>query len=82
MHRTAVEIFRWHPDSGNGVCIRCGDRSPCYARYHAAEVIVAAGEDPRRYDTAQSPPGVQGLPMGGRAQRVDAPGLLYQRDLD
>jgi hypothetical protein len=54
-YRLAVQVYRDH-DPGDGRCARCGFAAPCRPRGHAATVIRAAGDDPRRYD----PPPVRG----------------------
>ena len=51
-HRMSTELYQRHHDAGNGVCVACGWRTPCPARQRATSVIVAAGEDPRSYDTS------------------------------
>jgi hypothetical protein len=49
-HGLAVVVYQGHHDNGASACARCGQRTPCPARQHAASVILAAGEDPRWYD--------------------------------
>jgi hypothetical protein len=66
-HELGIEVYQAHHDVGNGFCPRCGNRHPCSSRRGAAELIAAAGDDPRRYDGpptqfAYSPSGV---PPGG-----------------
>jgi len=62
-YRLAVQIYRTHFDPPDGACPQCGLPVPCPPRRHAAAVIEAAGEDPRRYDA---------WPFGGRHRGVDA----------
>lgn len=61
LHVTAVALYGKHYSDAIGLCVRCGERSPCSTRTHAASVITAAGDDPRRYDQrnplAPGPPG-------------------------
>lgn len=68
-HSTAVELYQGHHGDA-GACVRCGERAPCPARSHAASVIAAAGEDPRRYDgrltAAPHAPGPRPAPEVGR----------------
>jgi hypothetical protein len=54
VHLTAVELYARHYGDAVGLCVRCGERSPCSTRAHAASVIAAAGEDPRWYDERPS----------------------------
>ncbi len=81
----AVSVYQRHPGTGTGVCAGCGQRAPCPARRNAASVIVAAGDDPRRYDAGApgepaSPP-YTGYRVGGRSRRVDEDiGYFYDRD--
>jgi hypothetical protein len=56
VHVTAVELYGRHYGDTFGLCVQCGERAPCQTRAHAALVIAAAGEDPRRYDERLSPP--------------------------
>jgi|SRR2546429_5273723 len=65
-HRLAVEVYLRHSDAGAGACAECGGRVPCPPRRHAAQVIEAAGEDPRWYDTQAS----AGQPGAADARRV------------
>jgi hypothetical protein len=51
-YRLAVQMYRQHHDPPDGVCHRCDRPAPCPPRRHAAAVIEAAGDDPRRYDVA------------------------------
>jgi hypothetical protein len=68
-HVTAVELYQRHHGDPAGVCVRCGERAPCPVRSHAESVIVAAGEDPRRYDRRLSP----GAPAADAARPVGGP---------
>lgn len=60
LHLTAVQLYGRHHADLIGLCVRCGERSPCSTRAHAASVITAAGEDQRRYD--ERPPAPTGAP--------------------
>jgi hypothetical protein len=63
VHMTAVALYGKHYGDVVGLCVRCGERSPCSTRAHAASVITAAGDDPRRYDQQTPPePGPTGPP--------------------
>lgn len=62
LHLTAVELYGRHHGDAFGLCVRCGERSPCSTRAHAALVIAAAGEDPRSYDERP----VSALVLGSR----------------
>lgn len=50
LHRLCVEVYLRHHDIGAGICTQCRQRAPCLPRRHAASVVMASGEDPRRYD--------------------------------
>jgi len=63
-HRLSAEVYQRHHDVGTSTCAVCRQRTPCPARRHAAWVILAAGEDPRRYDARphQGPPSPTAAP--------------------
>lgn len=89
-HEAAIALYRAHRDGGTNACVRCG-RTPCPVRAHAAQVITAAGEDPRRYDGPppserldrpgldQTHPGHLGISIVGRTLRIDPAHYLYER---
>ena len=86
-HQLAVLVFQDHQYADRGVCVRCGEPVPCAVRRHAASVIVAAGEDPRRYNqrpVASAPgeayPDHTGYHLGGRGVPMDPAGFTYERD--
>jgi hypothetical protein len=63
LYLLCVELYETHHDAGTGFCSKCGFPAPCPARRHAAFVIAAAGQDPRRHDGHAGP----GRVPGGRA---------------
>jgi hypothetical protein len=69
-YELGIEVYQAHQDPGNGICVRCGNHHPCPSWRSAAELIAAAGDDPRRYDgpTARSPQSSTGLSPGGQWQ--------------
>jgi hypothetical protein len=54
LHMTCVETYQRHRHDATGQCNSCHYPWPCPPRVHAAGVIEAAGEDPRRYDRQHS----------------------------
>jgi hypothetical protein len=50
-HRTAVQLYQRHRDTGRGICAACEDRAPCVARCNAFSVLLAAGDDLEVYDS-------------------------------
>ncbi|HEY3501696.1 MAG TPA: hypothetical protein VGN37_02780 [Actinocatenispora sp.] len=51
LYRMAVDVYRRHRPGVTGRCAACG-RVGCSARRHAAAVLAALGDDPRRYGVA------------------------------
>ena len=74
-HHLSVVVFKRHRDPGTGFCARCGNRAPCAANRHAALVIAAAGEDPRRCLVAPQRPSGASAPARRAQERQirDAP---------
>jgi hypothetical protein len=60
-HQLGVTVYRAHYDTGNGSCARCSCQHPCPCRLRAADLIAAAGDNPRRYD---GPKGSDSTPSG------------------
>ncbi len=58
LYETSIATYQRHHGGEAGRCERCGCLWPCPPRCHAAGVIAAAGEDPRRHD-APSPSDLQ-----------------------
>jgi len=95
-HRLSTEVYQRHHDIGTGICAVCGQRTPCPARRHAASVILAAGEDPRRYDAQPYQGGggqewphtggdslpYSGYRVTGRARPPGSEGFFYERDIE
>jgi len=54
-HELGIEIYQAHQAVGNGTCAQCGRPHPCRSWRGAAELIAAAGEDPRRYNPRYVP---------------------------
>jgi hypothetical protein len=92
-HQLGVVVYRAHHDDGTGCCVRCARRDPCPARRNAAELIVAAGDDPRRYHDPPNPavagqppdarvyPDHEGFPVDGRGRWPwGSAGWQYERD--
>lgn len=90
-HEAAITLYLGHLDSGAGACARCGRPAPCRVQAHAAQVIMAAGEDPRRYDgpparehpdrpgPGETHPDHLGISIAGRTVPIDPANYLYER---
>jgi hypothetical protein len=86
-HQLSILVYRAHRGNGDGICGRCRRRHPCPRRRAAAELIAAAGDDPRRYDqtppdTCAHPthPGWDGYQVGGQGRRpLHCAGYQYDR---
>jgi hypothetical protein len=50
-HQISADLYQNHRDTGLGRCACCARPAPCPARQHAISVLVAAGDDPHRYDS-------------------------------
>jgi len=91
-HEVAIALYLGHHDGPGGTCARCGQRAPCLVRAHAARVITAAGEDPRRYDGrlgrgCPDRPDLGatyadhiGISIAGRNVPIDPADYVYERD--
>ena len=55
-HELAVLQYRRHVGIRSGLCAFCGGAAPCIARRNAGVVIVAAGDDPQRFDDIEPIP--------------------------
>jgi hypothetical protein len=67
-HATAIELYQRHHGDRYGVCVRCGQHTPCPVQVFAASVIAAAGKDPHGSDHQPAPPV---RPADGPSQRAD-----------
>ena len=84
LHQISADLYHRHDDSGHRRCACCGRPTPCPARQHAATVLLAAGDDPRRHDQHGQPHAStsdpMGYPLGGRGGRLPPEGFTYERD--